>query len=144
MKKKIRNNGIAQHLKVLKMKLVTEENFQEIYTYFFDHLAEDDAFMRMGKPKRNARLEKVLVVAAQEALNTETVVIQRQLFLNLRKHHFTHGPAQMNEYLTNVIYFNDIDVGLLTLTPFPGVIKDTKTVRFSMREMDGMVKPSLN
>ena len=142
--KKARRNEPLPHLAILKMKLVNEDDFHAIYSYFFDHLGENDAFMRMGKQKRNKRLEQVLAVAAQEALMTERAVMQNMFFIYLRGHRFTHGAAQINGYLASYIYFADIDVGMLALSPFPGSREESKFVRFSMHELGGKPKPFPN
>ncbi len=142
--KKVDGNKFAQHLEILKMKLVHDDDFFEIKNYFFDHLAESDEFMEMGKHKRDKRLEQVLAFAAQQALNTKIVALQNVFFINLRKQHFTHGGGQMNEYLANFIYFSDIDVGLLTLAPFPPARGETKMARFSLHLVDQKPKPSPN
>jgi len=126
------------------MKLVAEDDFHAIYTYFFDHLGENLEFMKMGQQKRNKRLEQALALAAQSALGTKTVVMQNLFFINLPKKRFTHGGGMMNKHLANYIYFDDIDVGMLTLAPFPPARGDTKMVRLSLHQVGGKPKPSPN
>lgn len=136
--------SFTRHLEILKQKLVQAEDFEEIQIYFLDHLGENNRFMQLGEVKRDNRLQRVLAVIAQQALQTPIVAVQHLTLIYLRRYRFTHGSGVLNGYMGSVIYFGDIDVGLLTLTPFPPSTEESKMARFSIRTVDYNPKPSEN
>lgn len=101
----------AAELKTLKEQLQIADNFGEVMKYFFDHLAERDDFLRAGKKAKNQLVKQSLEVIGQQVFQ-RPVTIANLMLIQLKKQHFYHGSCFMEGSIANVIYFEDIDIGL--------------------------------
>jgi hypothetical protein len=55
-----------EQLAALKDQLVTAKQFSDVYTYFFDRLGEDPAFLEHGQREDNKFLKSVLASVGEE------------------------------------------------------------------------------
>ena len=129
-------------LEDLKKKLVTAKDLSEVGNYFFDHLGEDSDFLDLGKPGRNAVLEAFIAALGRQLCGGKCT-ITKLLLIQVPGTHFIHGGCFLNGRLANVIYFDDIEVGLLCLVPTkPG--GDTVFSRFSAQALPAEAMTSKN
>ena len=102
----------------LKDMIVTNEDFSESWDYFFDHFGESRQFMALGKTVKNKLLEAVVEKVAGELYQGSTAVtIVKPRLVKLRKYHFVHGSFFIEGRLGALIFFEDIDMGLMSVTP---------------------------
>ena len=132
-------------LATLKDKLVHATNFSDVMVYFFDHFGEDGEFMALGETGRVLFLESVLAEVAKQLFKDSglsSLSIDFRL-VRLPERHFVHGALTMGGRPANLISFEDIHMGLLTViwTLKP---PETKYVRFSGRPMPRNLTPSVN
>ncbi len=129
-------------LATLKDKLIHAQNFTQVWEYFFDHFGEDPAFIALGDRARHPFLEVVLEQVGRQ-LFAQPVTVANLLLTHLPEQQFLHGGCTLNGKLANVIYFEDIHMGLLavvmSLAP-----TDTKMVRFTGTPMPPDWSPSNN
>jgi hypothetical protein len=132
-------------LATLKDKLATATNFAEVMVYFFDHFGEDPDFMGQGESGRVPFLETVLAEVGKQLYKDSgrtTLAIDFRL-VRLPEQQFVHGAVTLGGKPANVIYFEDVHIGLMTviwsLKP-----PETKYVRFSGRQMPRNLTPSVN
>jgi hypothetical protein len=129
-------------LATLKDKLATASDFSEVQRYFLDHFGEDPEFMKLGEKARHPFLEAVFAQIGQQLFRSPAALMEL-LLIRLPEHHFIHGSCVLNGRLSQVIYFEDVQLGLLTvlasLTP-----PETKYARFSGRAMPRGWSPSTN
>jgi hypothetical protein len=129
-------------LATLKDKLVNAKNFSQVWEYFFDHFGEDAEFIAQGERARDSFLEAVLAEVGKELFG-RPVRLTNLLLTRLADQHFLHGACAMDGRLANVLYFEDIRVGLLAVIASftPG---ETKMVRFSGQRVPVNPTPSPN
>jgi hypothetical protein len=129
----------------LKDKLANATNFSDVMVYFFDHFGEDSEFMALGEAGHVPFLETILAEVGKQLFKDSgltSLAIDYRL-VHLPKQNFVHGAVTMGGRPGNVIYFEDIHVGLLTViwTMKP---PETKYIRFSGRQMPRNLTPSVN
>ena|SRR5258708_40226079 len=121
-------------LEKLKEKLTSSKNLGDIATYFFDHFGENPAFMDLGRPTKNATLESFIATIGGQLCGSNKVVVSHLMLVQVPNTHFIHGGCFINGRMGNVIYFDDIEVGLLALVATkPG--GNTLFSRFSCRKL---------
>jgi|LGVE01.1.fsa_nt_gb hypothetical protein len=123
-----------KELLTLKDKLLTAKDFREPYQYFFDNLAENSIFLGLGKRAKNPLLKKILTIIGKE-LFKEDVTVTNLLLTKIRKHHFYHGPCFIQGKMAGVIFFEDIDMGMLSIV-MSLKSYETSIVRFSSVKME--------
>jgi hypothetical protein len=132
-----RKDDPQKQLAALKIKLVTESNFNEIFHYFFDHFGENDTFLKMGKPTRHSVLEQIIAQAAAQVARQQIVVLQNLFLIGLAEEKFIHGGCYFNDkYVANFFYFEDIDAGMISIGA-PTRSEETLFARFSCKAVEG-------
>ncbi len=122
-------------LSTLKEKLVDAEDFGDPWDFFFDHFGEDPEFFECGERTESSLLKAVLTRIGQELFGDDATTTEPTL-VELQEHHFIHGSCFIQGRLTVVIFFSDIDMGLLSvLDPTKGD-HYTALVRFSSYQME--------
>lgn len=127
-------------LATLKEKLQTARQLSDVCSYFFDHFGDKPEFMQLGEGTRDADLEQLLQHIAAQLAGGPAVLVATRL-VRLAEHNFIHGGVQINEKLGNVIYFEDLHMGLLTVCWDP---PDTRYVRFRAQPVRPAPTPSIN
>ena len=121
----------------LKHILQTATNLSKPSAFFWEKLAKDSRFMAAGRIATNPRLQAIMERAATHVLGSEQAA-EMLLLLFIPAHKFWHGSCAFGNMLGQLIYFQDIDQGLLTILD---TSRDSMThyVRISVLEVDGMV-----
>src|SRR5437763_1628356 len=120
---------IDQHLAKLKDLLVTATQFADVYTYFFDHLVEDPAFLDCGEQYESDFLKVVLATVGQGFLN-KPVTLMEYLAVRLTDRPFVHGSCQFAGHLMTFFYFEDIALGLAAVVSVVRPHGKTHFIRF--------------
>src|SRR5260370_93260 len=132
-------------LATLKDKLAAATNFSDVMVYFFDHFGESPEFMGLGESGRVPFLESVLAEVGKQLYKDSgltTLAIDFRL-VRIPEQNFVHGAVTMGGKPANVIYFEEVHMGLLTVI-WSVQPPETKYVRFSGRPMPRNLTPSLN
>jgi len=131
---------VHRRIKTLKLKMATETDFDQIYSYFFTYLGENKNFLKMGQPADNELLSQVLVQIAQAVTHTENIQLTQLMVYHLSNHDFWHGACLFNGYLATMFYFEDIDAGMLAIV---GALKigQTEIIRFSIERLHQPYRP---
>jgi hypothetical protein len=103
-------------LEELKRVMTSAKDLSKIFYYFLDHFGEDEAFLELGKPGPHKELESLMSVTAGQMLKT-TVIVMENLLIAVPGTQFIHGACRINGRPANVLYFEDIQVGLLVMLP---------------------------
>lgn len=129
-------------LDTLKDKLVHAEKFSDVLNYFFDHFGDDPAFIALGERTTDAFIEAVLQMVGKQLFGGN-VRLTNVLLTRLPEKQFLHGACTINGQLGNIFYFDDIQVGLLSVVMLlPS--NETKMVRFTGRRQPPGGAPSSN
>ncbi len=105
---------MEKKLGILKEKVVSANNFKEPLEYFFDNLAEDPDFKKLGIKKVNKGLGIILTKIGKKMYGPKTKV-RNLMLVELPKHHFVHGVCLIGDKMANVIFFKNIDKGMLSI-----------------------------
>ncbi len=111
-----------QKLEELKEKTQTEEDFGAIWKFFFDHFGENPEFMALGQhadQTMQSYLEPILESICKQAVNREVMVAQF-LLTEVPETEFYHGPCLTDAGIAVVFYFDDVKMGMFSLTPSLG------------------------
>lgn len=112
---------LTANLARLKELLQTADNFGDIVKYFFDHLSNNSAFIHHSKPVKHPLIKQTLQSVAAELFKQDAALADRKqdaavtnmLLLKLNKYPFYHGACFIQGRPVSVLYFEDIDMGLV-------------------------------
>jgi hypothetical protein len=127
-------------LATLKEKLLHADQFSTVWEYFLDHFGEDPAFIALGEPAELPLLDGVFAGVAQHLFQRPVTVRQLRL-IRLPHEGFIHGGAVLDGKMANVLYFEDVHVGMLAVVWSSG---EMKYARFSGRPAKPGGEPSAN
>jgi hypothetical protein len=96
----------------LKQILVDATDFSDVYGYFMEHFGSKSWFMAFGEPHRDARFIKLLEHLATKVLGKKGRITEPYL-LRVAEFKFVHGAFVFGKHLGNVIFFEDIDKGMV-------------------------------
>jgi hypothetical protein len=109
-------------LEDLKEKMQVEEDFGEIWKFFFDHFGESPEFMALGaRADETMRmfLEPILESICKQLVNRE-VMAAEFILTEIPDQKFYHGPCLTDAGIAVVFYFEDVKMGMFSLSPGPG------------------------
>jgi len=129
-------------LETLKVKLVQSKDLAVPFRYFIDHFGTDLEFMQMGRSFQDPVLDNFIAGLGQQWFKTNLIRIDQQ-FCQIPGSSFVHGICWINNRQANVIYFDDIKVGLVVLLP-TGRDEMMEYGRFTGRELPPGSVPSDN
>lgn len=121
-------------LLTLKEKIVTAKEFQEPWDYFLTYFTEVPGFIEMGVDPDTTILHQILSHIAKTVLN-KNAKVTKLLLKEIPGYHFMHGAVLLQGQLGNLIYFSDIDVGILAMLK-PRSTSEFALVRFSRAQME--------
>ncbi|HEU0178129.1 MAG TPA: hypothetical protein VFV58_28030 [Blastocatellia bacterium] len=106
-------------LEDLKEKMQVEEDFGAIWKFFFDHFGENPEFMALGARADETMhlfLEPILENICKQLVNREVMAAQF-ILTELPDQKFYHGPCLTDAGIAVVFYFEDLKMGMFSLTP---------------------------
>jgi hypothetical protein len=116
-------------LKELKHALLHEEELSRVWRFFMDHFADRPEFAEFGEPARHAFVEAVLTQVGQQLFGRDGAISGLLLRWN-EEHQFLHGGFSMGSRTGGVIFFGDIQTGMLAVPEgYPSI--NVKYARFS-------------
>ncbi|HEX9736792.1 MAG TPA: hypothetical protein VGG06_32910 [Thermoanaerobaculia bacterium] len=116
----------------LRDKLATAESFGDVMDYFLDHFGENPEFMALGKRVKSPLMNAVVQRVAEELLGPGARVTGKH-FVLLKKQRFIHGAPLLDGRISVLIFFRDIDMGMLAFS----IGEETKFVRFTSYTVKG-------
>jgi hypothetical protein len=99
-------------LATLRDTLLHADQFETVWRYFLDHFGEDPAFIALGEKTTDPFLEAVFGEVGRQLLG-RPVEVNHVRLIRLPDHGFIHGGAVLGDRLANVLYFEDVRVGML-------------------------------
>ena len=127
-----------ERLEELKQKLTSENDFSQIWNFYMDNFADHAEFTDLGHPAKNKYLDTVVRKTCQEMFGNK-MKITDFLLIQIAKYKFFHGPFQVDGRIGGVIYFQDINIGLLAVSADFSLNGMVKYSRFS--EMARLSEP---
>jgi hypothetical protein len=126
---------------ILRDKAVSAKNFSEVFTYFFYNIGEDSEFIRICRRTSDPLLESCLTQSLQ-AFFKRPVEPENLLLMEVPAHGLIHGGFTVQGMLGNVLYFVDIQLGMIALASFTS--PNTQVFRFSAKTLAVGEMPSMN
>ncbi|MDY6899650.1 MAG: hypothetical protein SWZ49_16465 [Cyanobacteriota bacterium] len=127
-----------QRLEELKQILTSEKDLSKIWDFYMDNFADHAEFTDLGHPAKNRYLDTVVRKTCQEMFGNK-IKITNFLLIKIAKYKFFHGPFQVDGRIGGVIYFEDINIGLLAVSADSSNNGMVKYSRFS--EMARLSEP---
>jgi len=131
-------------LETLKKMLASEGDFKTTFTYFFDHLGEDQYFIESSKKVKNPFLKNILKVLGEQLFNDDGMVTHLKL-LKLPKTRFYHGSCFIHGRMASLFFFEDIEMGMATVHLSGTTSDEVRFVRFTGALIEGdraVIKPN--
>jgi hypothetical protein len=119
-------SGYKAKLDELKTMLVKAEDFGAVYNFFFDHVASNREFIEASQRGKNDKLKEILKLIGTEVLG-KNCSLTNLLMLKIRRDNLFHGGGFLNGCISTIIYFSDIDMGMVAINTDPGTSKMTFT-----------------
>ena len=126
------------HLKKLKELMKTEKNLTNLMDYFLTHLGEDKQFVKKGKVlRRHEMLEAIAKKLTNELFEQQWEEVSLYL-VKPKNTDFYHGFGTVGTCGINLIFFEDISMGLLAVPVLGGT---SHFFRFTAVGSDGPAIP---
>ena len=99
----------------LKEKLQKETDLSKIWSYYMDEFGDIPEFSDVGEPVRQDSLLAVIAQVCQQIFGKPTN-IEAILTIYIKEYKFYHAPFMANNHIGGVIFFEDINTGLIAVT----------------------------
>jgi hypothetical protein len=129
-------------LEELKLKLTTAKDFQTVFEFFLDHFGDHEEFIKLGGPVEDTVLFGSIAGVARQLYGPDTVVLN-PVMIAVPGTPFIHGRCVIGGRMANVLYFTDIQVGLVGVFSLNPKVPARYT-RFSNRMLPPGAVPSSN
>lgn len=108
-----------QRLEQLRELLQNEEEFGKIFAFFFDHLGENEKFIQASVAATSDFQEELLPILENilKRMVNQEVMIAQLLLTEVQAHRFYHGPCLSDAGFGCVLYFDDLKLGIVSLSP---------------------------
>lgn len=122
-------------LSILKDMLVAAKDFRDPWNYFFDHFGDDPEFIRkVGRRAKEKGLIKVIAQVGRELFKKSTIAVSNLFLTEIPKYHFVHGSCFVEGRIATLMFFEDIDMGLIAVSMGGDL---TMFARFSRSMVEG-------
>ena len=121
-------------LDTLKNKVASSQNLNDPWEFFLNNFGDNPAFLSFGSPTENFVLEIVIEKIGEKVL-CHDVQITNLLLTEISEYNFIHGACFIEDKLTSIIFFEDIDTGLLSIVKSLDSF-EISIVRFSSIKME--------
>jgi len=112
----VRGGINSERIETLKTRLLQDTALPRFWDYYMTNFAEDPAFRVMGSPCRNQAIENLLRFVGQKVLGRDSALITDLLLIDLAEFHLVHGCCSLEGRLTCVIYFTDVEAGVIAVS----------------------------
>jgi hypothetical protein len=99
----------------LKEKLQKETDLSKIWLYYMDEFGDVPEFSDLGEPVRQDSLLAVITQVCQQIFG-KPININDILTIYIKEYKFYHAPFMTSNHIGGVIFFEDINTGLIAVT----------------------------
>jgi hypothetical protein len=101
-------------LQELQEKLMREKDLSVIWEYYMDHFADLPELVDVSQPKRHKFLESLVPQICQQIFGMK-VRITDLLVVTVAEYYFYHAPFFADGRIGGLIYFEDVNMGMLAV-----------------------------
>jgi hypothetical protein len=109
-------------LNQLKQKLLHDKDLSKVWAFYMDEFADIPEFVEFGQPGHNDFLAAVVPQLCQQLVG-KTLKMDNVLLIQIAEHQFFHAPLLVGGRIGGVIYFEDINIGLIAMSAEPPLVK---------------------
>jgi len=120
-----------KRFETLREMMTSAKVLSTIMEYFLDHFGEVPGFSELGHPARNEIVESFLEKASLGWHQTKPLPNSARL-TEIPEYHFIHGVCKYEGGFLNVLYFDDIQTGLIVSAG--NRMRESHLMRFSVEE----------
>jgi hypothetical protein len=106
-------------LKELRRKLVIDKDLSEVWEFYMDHFADHEAFTDLGERADHEFIDAVLKNVCGQLFGARAR-IDDFLLISIADYDFFHGPFMVEGRIGGIIYFEDVNFGLIAVSESPG------------------------
>jgi hypothetical protein len=99
----------------LKEKLQQEKDLSKIWSYYMDEFGDIPEFSDFGEAVQQDALLAVITQVCQQIFG-KPININDILTIYIKEYKFYHAPFMANNHIGGVIFFEDINTGLIAVT----------------------------
>jgi hypothetical protein len=101
----------------LKEKLQQEKDLSKIWLYYMDEFGDRPEFSDIGEPVQQDSLLAVITQVCQQIFGKPININDNDiLIIYIKEYKFYHAPFMTNNHIGGVIFFEDINTGLIAVT----------------------------
>lgn len=126
--------SFSEKLEQLKGILCKTEDLSESSRFFLDNFGNNPDFMQHGKSVKHDRIKSIMKATCADLFGKQSKVTTLNIF-SFKKENFHHGLCHMDGRLAVFFYFDEIEMGLITIMMGP-VFGQCSYVRFSATTVD--------
>lgn len=102
-----------EKLNELKQKIIQAKDFRDPLNFFFDYFPLSREFLDKSKRVKQHKLIKQIIENVGQQLFTGQINITHFSLYEVQNYHFLHGNCFVSGHAVNILFFSDIDMGLL-------------------------------
>jgi hypothetical protein len=116
----------------LKRRLVEGTDFSETWEYYMDHFTDSPQFIEMGEPVHCEELNAIVRTTCQEMFS-KSAKVDTSLVIRIQEAKFFHGPIKVDKRLGGMMFFEDIEMGMIAISAQYPPTPETKYSRFTIK-----------
>jgi hypothetical protein len=116
----------------LKRRLVEGTNFSETWEFYMDHFTDSPKFIEMGQPVHCEELNEIVRATCQEMFN-KSAKVDTSIVIHIPESKFFHGPIQVGKRMGGMMFFEDIEMGMIAVSAEYPPTPETKYSRFTIK-----------
>jgi hypothetical protein len=116
----------------LQEKLMRESDLASIWLFYMDNFMDCPELDDASYPKSNPLIEALIPKICKQLLDLKKKTTIEYLLLTVSEYYFYHAPLMINGAVGGLIYFEDINMGLIAIADNSPGSKTTKFSRFSV------------
>lgn len=118
-------------LPVLKEKIIKADDFKQPLTYFYDHFEDAPGFVKLGRDAEDISFLLAMLAKVGEKLLQREAELVILAVREIPEYHFMHGIFTISGLPARVLYFSDVEIGLLAVPKPNNPQKEMAYVRFT-------------
>lgn len=128
-------------LETLRAKLIAEDPLDEVVLYFYDNFVGQGELPRLSVAVEGSFLEDMLPLTVNGMLDKEVAITGLHI-MSVPQFSFVHGTFWAGGCVGTVIYFADVEMGLVSLSD--PITDNAYISRFRMASLSQEAHQSLN
>jgi hypothetical protein len=123
------SDPIQETFAELRHRLIHGRVLADIWDYFLVNVYKNGEMRQLGKPSTHHPTLIEVLRAVVGRMAADEIAITDLIFYRIEDEKFVHGPFSVGHYVCGMFYFEDLNKGLVALTPL--LRGEMKVARFT-------------